>query len=503
MSNIVSQYLELDATFGDGAMRLLKSPFAQTTIALLREVFADGSTHLESEVLYARMDAMLDELDFADCKIWRHTDGTKLSAREVVGESWVKEYKLLERRILPSGESEHSLRPEALVVLSCADAIGNKSITLSSPRVEMIVEALTKLSTAVNPDPQAQRQDLVHKVEEAQRALDDFDKKGGKLPKDLDPVAMYNNALDLMSSVPADMSRIEEMMYDERNSLIDSFHEDDRPGGELVAEYLRRSDELFSGTDSGQVYNGAIRMLSNRRLNAQISSRVRMICRSEALKGLGQQDRMALERSWKHMVNGMQGVLRLRRSCSETVANAITQYDHEVYREYTTLLKDLYRTVMGWGLTHAPTARGPMADALDDAKVATLMRKLSTRPAKQPPPALFSANAADLPQIDVERLKFFGGARTYEVLDAIENVLPQGGSMRLSEAFGRIDAAHRREVELAGLMRFALMAGVPVEEAQRAPFPCVDMDGVDRIWLAPDMVVRRSAIQASKEEFDV
>lgn len=212
MSNIVSQYTELDATFGDGAMRLLRSPFAQTTIALLREVFADGSTHLESEVLYARMDAMLDELDFADCKIWRHTDGTKLSAREVVGETWVKEYKLLERRILPTGESEHSLRPEALVVLSCADAIGNKAITLSSPRVEMIVEALTRLSTAVNPDPQAQRQDLVQKVEEAQRALDDFDKKGGKLPKDLDPVAMYNNALDLMSSVPADMSRIEEMM---------------------------------------------------------------------------------------------------------------------------------------------------------------------------------------------------------------------------------------------------------------------------------------------------
>ena len=82
------------------------------------------------------------------------------------------------------------------------------------------------------------------------------------------------------ASVPADMSRIEELMYEERNSLIDSFHEDDRPGGELVAEYLRRSDELFSGTDSGQVYNGAIRMLSNRRLNAQISSRVRMIAMS-------------------------------------------------------------------------------------------------------------------------------------------------------------------------------------------------------------------------------
>lgn len=503
MSNIVSQYTQLDATFEDGAMRLLRSPFAQTTVALLREVFSDGSTHLESEVLYARMDAMLDELDFAECKIWRHTDGTKLTARELVNETWVREYKLLERRILPTGESEHSLRPEALAVLACADAVGNETITLSSPRVEMIVDALTRLSTAVNPDPAAQRADLVAKVQEAQRALDDFDKKGGKLPADLDPVAMYHNALDLMSSVPADMSRIEEMMYDERNNLIDSFHADNRPGGELVAEYLRRSDELFSGTDSGQVYNGAIRMLSNRRLNAQISSRVRMICRSEALQKLEHKERMALERSWKHMVNGMQGVLKLRRSCSETVANAITQYDHEVYREYTMLLKQLYRQVMDWGQSHAASARGPMADALDVAEVETLMWKLSTRPAKQPPPALFATDAQNLPTIDVERLRFFGGARTREVLDALEAALPVNGQARLSVTFGGLDASLRREVELAGLMRYALMAGVQLEEAQRAPYVCVDLDGNERTWVAPDMVVTRSSVRANKEAFDV
>ena len=164
MSEVVSKYAQLDATFADGAMRLLRSPFAQTTIALLRELFADGTTHRESEVLYAQMDAMLDELAFADCKVWCHTDGTRLDAREVINETWVREYKLLERRILPSGESEHSLRPEAMAVLACAEAIGNETITLSSPRVEMIVEALTRLSMVVNPDPAAQRADLVARV---------------------------------------------------------------------------------------------------------------------------------------------------------------------------------------------------------------------------------------------------------------------------------------------------------------------------------------------------
>ena len=131
------------------------------------------------------------------------------------------------------------------------------------------------------------------------------------------------------------------------------------------------------------------------------------------------------------------------------------------------------------------------------------MHKLSTRPTKQPPPALFEANAEDLPQIDVERLKFFGGARTREVLDAIEAVLPAGGAMRLSEAFYKIDDSLRREVELAGLMRFALMAGAPLEEAPRAEYVCLNMDGAKRVWLAPDMVVRRAVVQANKEEFDV
>ena len=502
MSEVVSKFAQLDTVFADGAMRMLRSPFAQTTIALLRELFGDGTTHRESEVLYAQTDAMLDELAFAECKIWRHTDGSRLDAREVINETWVREYKLLERRILPTGESEHALRPEALAVLACADAIGNETITLSSPRVEMIVEALTRLSMVVNPDPAAQRADLVARVQEAQRALDEFDKKGGKLPQDLDPVAMYHNALDLMSQVPQDMSRIEEMMYEERNNLIDSFHEDDRPGGELVAEYLRRSDELFSGTDSGQVYNGAIRMLSNRRLNAQITSRVRFICRSDALKSLDPQERMALERSWKHMVGGMHGILKLRRSCSETVSNAITQYDHEVYKAYTAKLKELYRVVLAHGLSHLPAAKGPMADAVDNAEVETLMYKLSARVDKQPPPKLFVGDPQDLPRIDLERLRFFGGARTKEVLDALEGVLPEHGEAALSTSFNKLDPALRREVELAGLMRYAVMAQVPVEQASRSVYCCVDLNGNERRWEAPDMMVVRADVHEAKERFD-
>lgn len=144
-----------------------------------------------------------------------------------------------------------------------------------------------------------------------------------------------------------------------------------------------------------------------------------------------------------------------------------------------------------------------MADALDVAEVETLMYKLSTRPAKQPPPALFVADSSTLPTIDVERLRYFGGARTREVLDAIESLLPMHGQTRLSITFGKLDASLRREVELAGLMRYALIAGVQLEEAQRAPYTCVDLNGNERTWLAPDMIVIRSDVHTSKEAFDV
>ena len=78
MSNIVSQYTELDATFGDGAMRLLRSQFAQTTIALLREQAPWCKVMVGGAVLnpeYARMvEAIAAELNFTSLKYHRLDD---------------------------------------------------------------------------------------------------------------------------------------------------------------------------------------------------------------------------------------------------------------------------------------------------------------------------------------------------------------------------------------------------------------------------------------------
>ena len=302
-----------------------------------------------------------------------------------------------------------------------------------------------------------------------------------------------------MSQVPVDMSRIEEQMYDERNNLIDAFHADDRPGGVLVGEYLQRSDDLFSGTDAGQVYNGAIKMLSNRRLNSQISSRVRMITRSDALAGLEERERGALERSWKQLVNGMNGVLKVRRSCSEAVSNAITQYDHEIYREYSALLKELYRVVLERGMTQSPLAKSPMADPIGTAEVETLMYRLSARPAKQPPPPLHQADDADVPRVDLKRLKYYAGARTPEVLAAVEEAMGDADAMSLSVAFNRLEGDLRREVELTGLMRLALKVGVDVEHARLAVYECCDFEGRVRRWAAPEVVIVSGGITAEGE----
>ena len=73
----------------------------------------------------------------------------------------------------------------------------------------------------------------------------------------------------------------------------------------------------------------------------------------------------------------------------------------------------------------------------------------------------------------------------------------------MSTAFNQLDASLRREVELAGLMRFALRAGVPVEHARRAVYDCYDLEGAKRQWEAPDMVVVRESLQQGMEAFDV
>ena len=184
------------------------------------------------------------------------------------------------------------------------------------------------------------------------------------------------------------------------------------------------------------------------------------------------------------------------------MANAITQFDHAVYKAYTAKLKELYRVVLAYGLSHQPQTKGPMADALDNAEVKTLMYKLSARTDKQAPPELFVGDSDELPRIDLDRLRYFGGARTREVLDALEQVVPAHGSLPLSAAFNELDPSLRREVELAGLMRYALVAGVPVEQAARAVYRCVDLEGNERRWEAPDMMLVKQELRNTKERFD-
>lgn len=68
MSEVVTHYSQVEAALSDGAMRLLHSDYANASIAMLRSLFGDGASRFESEILYAQVDSMLDELDFAGCK---------------------------------------------------------------------------------------------------------------------------------------------------------------------------------------------------------------------------------------------------------------------------------------------------------------------------------------------------------------------------------------------------------------------------------------------------
>ena len=130
------------------------------------------------------------------------------------------------------------------------------------------------------------------------------------------------------------------------------------------------------------------------------------------------------------------------------------------------------------------------------------MYKLSARADKRQAPELFVGDPEGLPHIDLARLRYFGGARTAEVLDALEGVLPSHGELPLSDAFNKIDASLRREVELAGLMRYAIMAGTAVEQAPRAVYRCVDLEGSERRWEAPDMMLVKRDVHDAKGHFD-
>ena len=489
MADVFEEYGKLEEAYAGDAWKLLRSRTSQVEVAMLNAAFPDRSKPMRTEALHSAVDAMLFELKGAGYKV---PVGT---GREICSDRWMNELRLLEKFELDDGGTEYRLRSTTITALDAVDRMGSREVVLSSPRIETIAREISKVAALVSGNPAERRKQLEADLEEARLALERFDESGGAV--DLSPEeiqARLMNVVDLLRQVPGDMRQIEEQLGRERDDLIDEFRSDERPHGEVIAEYLDHAEALFNGTDSGQLYNGAVAMFADNRFDADMHRKVRSIAMSEYVAGTDVGEKYDVRTSWEAVSDGMAGIFDLRSRCSRTISNAIGSYDMTRYRAMNRELKRLdslmWERAMGNGGTGRRKAL--MADPLPDTDVECLQRKLKGPDDHEPPPPL-RTEEGDVPEIDLERLKMLGGPFTAQVVSAFEAQLEPGDTRPAADLFVSLDENLRRDVEVLGLIRYAASNDLAMDGSEPDMYECLGPNGTRRMWLAPRILVTRPA----------
>ncbi len=493
MADVFDEYGKLAQAYESDGWKLLRSKYSRVEVAMLNAAFPDRSKPVACDTLHASVRAMLTSLreqGYGDGEV-PAGDG-----REVCHDRWMNELRLLEKIQLEDGTTQYRLRSSTIAALDAVRRMGSRDVMLSSPRMEIITSEIDKLAALVTGDVEERRRLLVEQLEAAQRALDELDAGGGTQEPTTEEVeARLVNVVDLLEQVPRDMRQIEEELKRERDGLFDEFHADERPHGQIVHDYLARSDALFNGTDSGKLYNGALEMFAADSFDIEMHHKVRRIQTSYLLVNSQVKKRYDIRAAWETVSDGMRGISAMRSSCSRAIANAVGSYDMARYRKMTETLKRLESLMWARAVESASAGKpgsGPslMDDLLPDLKAESLQRKLRGPASHQPPPPL-ADDEKDTPEVDVRELRRVGMPLTEEVVDAFEAMLAPGEARAAAELYARLPVDLRRDVEVLGLISEACGDGLELDGALADAYDCVGLEGEHRIWRAPRIMVRR------------
>lgn len=491
MADVFDEYARLGRAFDSDGWKLLRSKYARIEVAMLNAAFPDRSKPVACDVMHANVHAMLT--DFRE-RGYDSSDVPSGDGRAVCHDRWMNDLRLIEKIQLEDGTTQYRLRSSTIAALDAVRRMGSRDIMLSSPRIETITREIDKLAALVSGDFDEGRRLLVEQLEEAQRALDEFDAGGGArevTPQEVE--ARLINVVDLLNQVPHDMRQIEEELKHERDSLFDEFHADARPHGQIVGEYLEKSDKLFNDTDGGKLYNGALEMFAADQFDTQMHHKVRRIARSYLLATSDVKKRYDIRAAWETVSDGMRAISAVRASCSRAIANAVGSYDQARYRKMTETLKRLESLMWERAVDGDGAGKGAslMDDLLPAPEIEALHRRLRGPAGYEPPPLL--GPGGDPPAVDLRDLRQRGMPLTKEVIDAFEAMLAPGEARSAAQLFLDLPFDLRRDVEVLGLISSACAGELEIREAASDAYECIGADGVRRIWRAPKIMVRCSA----------
>lgn len=478
MSGVVGELRTVTVAFERPTLRLLDSKWAPLRVAIFKSAFSRERRSVQAERLHAQVEVFLSEVAGAGLDIPPNMTGRFL-CQQFMNEQW------LYRTNGADGE-EYSLTSHALEALDLVDSMTRARSLISQSRLNTILDTVRRVALEASPDAAARIARLDSQILELQAERARL-ASGADVTVSSDDrmLEMYLDLHDLIRQLPSDFMRVRESMLAMHRRILKDFREDARSIGEVIDEYLARSDDLMRSTAEGRAFDGAFVLLRDEGLLAELRDDLKIILTHSFAQALTPVEQRELLATVGIIRQGTEDILGQRRKVSSTLRDHIVNRDVRKERELDQVLRAVNKELYAWMESARPRAAVPielMPGALD---ITHARERFFDPKAAAPPPPLDDVAEQAPEAMSLEDIRKQGGPSLGDLRQCLSAAFASGDTESIGAMFNALPEELRRPVEILGLLHLVTQVDATDQAQGSEPFDAIRVDGTLRTFWTP------------------
>ena len=494
MSEILGELAQVRSAFAKPTLALLGKKWAPVVLAVFASTFSREQESISAERFHSQVEVFLSELKSVGEPV--PEDTARTLCRRWVEEKWL---------ILSSNEEqaeEYSLTSHSQEAIDYVNRLSGDRSMFSESRIRTILDAARRCAMDANLDREERLARLDEQIARLTAERDHLAAGGEIAPvSDERIIEEYLNLRDLIAQLPADFLRVSESVKTIHRVILSEFREEGRRTGDVLDDYLNRSQDLMSSSAEGRAFTGAVELLRDDRLLKELRDDLGTILDHPFSETLTASEERDFRDTVSGIRRGIEIVLYQRSRLSSTLRTHITRHDALRDRELDDALRRAKVALADWMITSGPRTRVSVNIGLPPVDIGHLRQRFYDPKGHAPPPPLVDTREeADAP-ISLQDLRNQGGPSLRELRQRLGD-LPEpvtGG-----EFFAEIPVALRRPVEILGLIQIAAETNNLLHDdlGEMELFEAIRPDGTARVFSAPRIVFDPAPALANSGEAD-
>jgi len=456
VSDIVGELRRGHEAFKKPTLDLLRRKHAPVLLAVFMCSFSRDQDSLPVDEFHVLVESFFGELISSGIGI----GSLENEPPRVLCRKWVDDKWLELAADNPDKQERYTLTSHAREAIEYINhLVGDRSV-FGESRIRTIIDAARRCAEYANPDRDAKiarlNQQISELTAERDRLLD-----GG----DIEPVSVdrvieeYLNIREMLEKLPSDFLRLSERVREIQRTIIDEFRQEGRRAGEVLDIYLDRSQELMSDSLEGRAFGGAVELLRDEGLIAQLRRDLNLILEHPFSETLSAAESTDFRNAVTGIRRGITTVLERRRRLSASIKNYVTSHDPLGDRELDNILRRARSELAAWSKTASPRDKVPLDLGLDPLDVGTLQTRFYNPADHAPPRPLADTSTEEASAPTLDELRRAGGPSMAVLRQRVLAKLSEQAAVTAGDLFNDLPGELRRPVEVLGLIQIAASTG--------------------------------------------